>query len=68
VDGIEQEFGSDLHVIHLNVRDPAVQVYERRYQFQYTPTFILLDGEGEEVWRSLGILNPDKVRETLAAQ
>jgi thioredoxin-related protein len=68
VDGIEREFENSIHVIHLNVRDPAVRTFEQRYRFQFTPTFVFLDGEGKEVWRSVGVLNPDKVRNSLSAQ
>jgi thiol-disulfide isomerase/thioredoxin len=65
VDGIEREFAGKLTVIHLDIHEPVGQELGEIYRFQYTPTFILLDGEGEEVWRTIGAINPSDVRRSL---
>jgi thioredoxin-related protein len=35
------------------------------YNFQYTPTFIFFDAQGKEVWRSVGQLDVNQLRDTL---
>jgi hypothetical protein len=65
VDAVEREFGDDLLVLRLNVQDPAGQVLGRAYGFQFTPTFVLLDGAGDERWRSVGTLDPARLRAAL---
>jgi hypothetical protein len=65
VDGIETEFQRELDVIHLDVQDPASRGFMERYGFEYTPTFILLDGDGNERWRKLGALNKASLRNAL---
>lgn len=65
MDGIEREFAGKLTVIRLDIHEPVGQELGEIYRFQYTPTFILLDGEGEEVWRTIGAINPSDVRRSL---
>jgi thioredoxin-related protein len=31
----------------------------------FTPTFIFLDEEGNEVWRALGTLDPEEIRQLM---
>ena len=35
------------------------------YDFNFTPTFIFFDAQGNEVWRMIGDFNPQKVRDSL---
>lgn len=65
VDGIEREFEGQLKVIRLNVQEPVGQILGQQYSFEFTPTFILFDRQGEEVWRSVGIINPNDIRELM---
>jgi hypothetical protein len=65
VDGIEREFEGRLLVIHINVQDPVGKTLGKLYDFQYTPTFIFLDGDGEELWRTIGAIDPSDVRNSL---
>jgi hypothetical protein len=53
-------------VIRLNVQDTVGQIFGRKYRFEFTPTFILIDGQGDEVWRSVGMINPDDVRQFMS--
>jgi hypothetical protein len=62
VDGVEREFGEMLKVIRLNVQDPAGNLLSRDFGFHFTPTFVLLNGQGEEVWRSVFALDPAEIR------
>jgi len=49
VDGIERDHAGELAVLRLNVQDPESQPWMERYPFQYTPTFIFIDGQGQEL-------------------
>jgi len=51
VDGIERDHAGELAVLRLNVQDPESQPWMERYPFQYTPTFIFIDGQGQELWQ-----------------
>jgi len=65
VDRLESEVEGRLTVIRLNVQDPAGRILGERYAVQYTPTFVLLDAEGNRVWRTVGAIDPAEVERTL---
>ncbi len=66
VDGIEDEFAGRLIVIRLNIQEKVGRELAPRYGFQYTPTFILFDGEGDEIWREVGSLDVERVRQSIS--
>ncbi len=65
VDALEQELGERLHILRLNVQEPVGRELAPVYGFQYTPTFIFFDAQGNELWRSVGQLDPQRVRQSL---
>jgi len=65
VDGLAAEWGDSVTVLRLNVQDPAAQPLLAELGFRFTPTFILFDSDGREIWRTNGIINPDEVNEQL---
>jgi thiol-disulfide isomerase/thioredoxin len=67
VDGIEQKYQNRLVILRLNIQDPTSQPFLDRYNFQYTPTFILLDGNGKEIWRRVGSINADEMDRLFAS-
>jgi len=66
VNGLEAEFQDELDVIHLDVQKTESQGFMETYGFEYTPTFILLDGDGNERWRNVGVLDTASLREALS--
>lgn len=66
MDGIEKEFEGQLDVIRINVQDPVGQVLGRKYRFEFTPTFIFFDPHGEEIWRGVGVISPNQIRELMS--
>jgi thioredoxin-related protein len=36
------------------------------YGFEFTPTFIYFDADGNEIWRMVGEFDPQRVRDSLA--
>ncbi|HSR46960.1 MAG TPA: thioredoxin family protein [Anaerolineales bacterium] len=67
VDGVELEYEGKMKVIRLNVQHPATRPLAEAYRFQYTPTFVLLGPDGTELWRSVGALDPEAVRDSLGS-
>jgi thioredoxin-related protein len=35
------------------------------YGFEFTPTFIFFDAQGNEIWRMIGEFDPQQVRDSL---
>lgn len=66
VDGLEDEWGADVTVMRLNVHDNGVQPLLNELNFRFTPTFILFDENGEEVWRTNGSIDPEIINAQLA--
>ena len=63
MDRLEAELGSKgLQVIRLNVQDPAGREMSERLRAMGVSTFILFDASGREVWRQVGVIDPQKVR------
>jgi thioredoxin-related protein len=62
VDRIEEELGDRIMVIRLDVQTQAGRELARGYGFRYTPTFIMFDAQGREIWRQVGGLDTERVR------
>jgi thioredoxin-related protein len=67
VDGIEQDDAGKLVVIRLDVQSQAGRELGAAMDFRFTPTFIFIDAQGQELWRSIGQLDPKRVQESLAS-
>ncbi len=65
VDGLEGELGAKIHILRLNIQEPVGRELAPVYGFQYTPTFIFFDSQGNELWRQVGDLNPERVRQSI---
>ncbi len=62
MDGIQQEMGDKLLIIHANVQEQTGRELAAIYNFEYTPTFIFFDAKGNELWRTIGEIDPQRVR------
>jgi thiol-disulfide isomerase/thioredoxin len=62
VNGLEEEWGGSVQVVQVNIRDQASRSLIDRLDAQFTPTFVLFDAGGEEVWRSVGNINAAEVQ------
>ena len=65
VDGLEEQTKESLLVIRLNIQESIGRELGAVYGFGYTPTFIFFDAQGNELWRSVGELDLQKVFESL---
>lgn len=66
VDGIERKLSGELLVLRLNVQEPAGSELAAHYGASYTPTFILFDRQGEELWRSVFQIDGGTIERLLA--
>ena len=65
VDALESELAGKLSVIRMDVQSPAGSDLGQSYGFIYTPTFVLLDASGKEIYRSIGSIYPAAVKSAL---
>ena len=65
VDELENELGDQILFIRLNIQEDVGRELAPVYGFQYTPTFIYFDGQGNELWRQVGGLDTQRVRESV---
>jgi thioredoxin-related protein len=65
VDGLEAELSGRLKVIRLDVQGPSAGELGRKYNFRFTPTFVLLDGAGNVLLNRVGALEPQEVRDLI---
>jgi thioredoxin-related protein len=71
VDELEQEIngqisiGKKIHFIHINIQDEIGMQLAPIYGFEFTPTFIFFDADGNELWRMVGDFDPQRVRDSL---
>lgn len=54
VDGLERALHGRMAVVRVDIESPAAQMVVRRYGLRATPTYVLVDGSGREVWRQVG--------------
>jgi len=62
VDKAEKEYGKRLVIMRINIQDPLGVELKSVYNYQYTPTFIFIDKQGQERWRTIGDFNEAQLR------
>jgi thioredoxin-related protein len=65
VDELENELGNRVLFIRLNIQENVGRELAPVYGFEFTPTFIYFDGDGNELWRDMGGFDPQRVRDSL---
>ena len=65
VDELENQFGQRLTIIRVNIQEETGRELAQVYNFSFTPTFIFFDENGGELWREVGGLDTERVRESL---
>ncbi len=68
MDGLERDLGSKLRILRVDVQSPVGRELAPVYNFEYTPTFIFFDAKGQELWRSIGEIDAQRVRASVASQ
>ena len=62
---LETELGNEMLILRVDIQSANGKEISKLYPSRITPTFILFDPQGEEIWRSIGNLDPEKVRDSL---
>ena len=67
MNGLEEEWAGSVEVVQVNIQDRENRALIERVGAQFTPTFVLFDGAGQEVWRSVGSINAGEVKDQVEA-
>ena len=65
MDELDDELMDQLLIIRLNIQEEVGRELAPVYDFEFTPTFIYFDEQGNEVWREVGNLDTQRVRDSL---
>lgn len=55
-----------MQVVRVDIHDAEAADLLQQLDFRFTPTFILFDKTGSEVWRNVGSLSPDEVNQQIS--
>jgi thiol-disulfide isomerase/thioredoxin len=64
---LQKEWVGSVQVLQVNINDREGKAFLDGLGVRFTPTFVLFDDEGQEVWRSVGQINAGEVKEQVAA-
>ena len=62
MNGLKAEFPDQLRVVNVDVQSSLGRELAGEYG-KFTPTFVIFDGNGEELWRRIGTLDANEVRQ-----
>ena len=65
MDELENDLGNQILFIRLNIQEDVGRELAPVYDFEFTPTFIYFDGNGVELWREVGSLDAQRVRDSI---
>ncbi len=68
MDRLETEFAGKLIFIRLNIQEQVGKELAPLYDFEYTPTFIFLDENGTELWRTVGEFDEARLRQEMSTR
>jgi thioredoxin-related protein len=59
------ELNGKLDIARINIQEPVGRELAPVYNFEYTPTYIFFDAQGHELWRTIGEIDPQRVRDSV---
>lgn len=65
MDGLEKELTGKLEIARINIQTQVGRDLAPVYNFEYTPTYIFFDAQGHEQWRTIGEVDPQRVRNSV---
>lgn len=65
MDGLEQELGDQIRIIRINIHESIGDELAPVFNIEFAPTFIFFDPQGTELWRQVGDIDPQKVRDSV---
>jgi hypothetical protein len=65
VNGIQEEYKDELVVMKINVQTDVGKEIGMRYGFEFTPSFLLFNADGEILLQTIGLMDTDQIRTAL---
>ena len=66
VHGLENEYGSDIEFVFVDIDDPNSAELKQQYGFRYQPHFLLVGADGEVIEEWLGYTDAPLFEQTFA--
>ncbi len=66
MDGLERDLAGRLRVVSLDIHDPVGRQAGGQFGLEFTPSYVVFDAAGVEIWRKVGVLNAAEVLARLA--
>jgi len=67
VHGLEQQYGSQVHFIYLDIDDARNDAFKRQLGFRVQPHIFLLDGNGQVIQQWLGLASQEELEAAIQA-
>lgn len=68
VDRIEREYQGRVRVLRVNAQKDLGSALSAQYDLRATPTFLLFDSNGDEIHRSVGVIDPQELASALGLE
>lgn len=66
VSGLKPELeAAGVNVLLLNIHDAPGSLLLERFGFRFSPTYLVYDGQGEQLWRATHLPKTSKIRTVL---
>jgi thioredoxin-related protein len=65
VNRIAGEHAGNLQLLQVNAQDRLGAIVSARFKLRVTPTFVLFDAQGEEILRTIGMIDPNDLSRAL---
>ncbi len=65
VNGLEAEYGEQIAFQHLDVDEPEGRLATRAYQARGHPTIVIIDPQGDILWKRPGVLSRADIVEAI---
>ena len=63
--GLEQQYGSQVNFVYLDIDDPATESFRRQLGFRVQPHLFLLDKDGAVLQQWLGLVSREELEAAL---
>ena len=63
--GLEQQYGSQVNFVYLDIDDPATESFRRQLGFHVQPQLFLLDKDGAVIQQWLGLVSREELEAAL---
>lgn len=65
VHGLENKYGSCIEFVYLDIDNPDTRAAQTQYKFLGQPLLVLVDENGQELWRKFGFVSEEALETEL---